>query len=64
MVCVGVLYSLYGVAPFTLGGLPGIFLGVFSFLFLIIGITLLINVYLSLQLQKTVEIEDHGHTFF
>jgi tetratricopeptide (TPR) repeat protein len=64
MACVGVLYFLYGVAPFMLGNGYGILLGLISSPYLIVGITLLINVYLSLRLESSGEYEDNGYTFF
>jgi len=64
MACMGVLYFLYGVSPFMLGNGYGILLGLISSPYLIIGITLLINVYLSLRLESSGEYEDNGYTFF
>jgi len=64
MACMGVLYFLYGVSPFMLGNGYGILLGLISSPYLIIGITLLINVYLSLRLESSGKYEDNGYTFF
>jgi tetratricopeptide (TPR) repeat protein len=64
MACMGVVYFLYGISPFMLGNGYGIFLGVISSPYLIVGIALLINVFLSLQLEKFSETEDNGYTFF
>ena len=64
MACVGVLFSLSGALPFTLGDLNGMVAGIISSPYLVIGIALLINVYLSLQLENSGEDEDNGCTFF
>ena len=64
MAFMGVVYSLYGVLAFTLGKGYGVLMGIISSPYLIIGIALLINVYLSLRLEKTREYEDNGYTFF
>ena len=64
MTCVGILYLLYGAVPFTLGNGMGILTGLISSPYFVIGITLLINVYLSLRLEKAGEDEDNGDTFF
>jgi tetratricopeptide (TPR) repeat protein len=64
MACMGVLYFLYGVSPFMLGNGYGILLGLISSPYLIVGITLLINVYLSLRLEDSGKYEDNGYTFF
>jgi len=64
MACMGVLYFLYGVSPFMLGNGYGILLGLISSPYLIVGITLLINVCLSLRLESSGEYEDNGYTFF
>lgn len=64
MACMGVLYFLYGVSPLMLGNGYGILLGLISGPYLIVGITLLINVYLSLRLEDSGEYEDNGYTFF
>jgi superkiller protein 3 len=61
---VGVLYSLYGALAFTLGNWYGVLTGIISSPYLIIGIALLINVYLSLRVEKSSEQEDNGFTFF
>lgn len=64
MTFVGVLYFLYGVLPFTLGGFYGIVLGIVYSPYSIVGTMLLLNVFLSLPLVKTEEYEDNGYTFF
>ena len=64
MVFVGVLYFLYGISPFTLGNLYGIIAGIIYCPYSIVGIMLLVNVYLSLRLEKSGEYEDNGYTFF
>jgi tetratricopeptide (TPR) repeat protein len=64
MAYVGLLYFLYGVLPFTFGNLAGIFAGIIYSPYLIVGIALLINVFLSLRLENSVEYEDNGYTFF
>lgn len=64
MVFMGILFSLYGFAPFMLGGFLGILTGVVSSPYLIVGVALLVNVYLSLRLEKEDESEDNGYTFF
>ena len=64
MACVGVLFSLSGALPFTLGDLNGMVAGIISSPYLVIGIALLINVYLSMQLENSGEDEDNGCTFF
>lgn len=64
MACMGVLYFLYGVSPFMLGNGYGILLGLISSPYLIVGITLLINVCLSLRLESSGEYENNGYTFF
>jgi hypothetical protein len=38
--------------------------GIINSPYLVIGIALLINVYLSLKLEKAGEYEDNGYTFF
>lgn len=62
MTFVGVLYFLYGVLPFTLGGFYGIVLGIIYSPYSIVGTMLLVNVFLSLR--KTDEYEDNGLAFF
>jgi tetratricopeptide (TPR) repeat protein len=64
MAFVGVLYSFYGALAFTLGNWYGVLTGIISGPYLIIGIALLINVYLSLRAEKPSEYEDNGYTFF
>jgi tetratricopeptide (TPR) repeat protein len=64
MACVGFLYFLFGVLPFTLGNSNGVLAGIINSPYLVIGIALLINVYLSLKLEKAGEYEDNGYTFF
>lgn len=64
MAYLGVCYSAYGVLAFTLGKWYGVFTGILSSPYLIVGIALLINVYLSLRLEKPDEYEDNGYTFF
>ena len=64
MAFMGVVYSLYGVLAFTLGKWYGVLTGIISSPYLIVGIALLINVYLSLRLEKPGEYEDNGYTFF
>lgn len=64
MTFMGVLYFLYGAVPFTLGNGIGFLTGVISSPYLVVGTALLINVYLSLWLEKAGENEDNGYTFF
>lgn len=64
MAFTGFLYFLSGFAPFTLGNLEGIFAGIINSPYLAIGTALLVNVYLSLRLEKDDENEDNGYTFF
>jgi tetratricopeptide (TPR) repeat protein len=64
MVFMGILFSLYGLIPFMLGDLTGLITGIISSPYLIVGIALLVNVYLSLRLEKEDENEDNGYTFF
>ena len=64
MAFVGVVYSLYGVLAFTLGNWYGVLTGIISGPYLIIGVALLINVYLSLRLKRSGEYKDNGYTFF
>ena len=64
MACMGIVYSLYGMVPFMIGNWAGIFTGIISSPYLIVGIALLINVYLSLRLEEADESEDNGYTFF
>lgn len=60
----GILSFLSGFLPFTLGDSSGIITGIFYSPYLIIGAALLLNVYLSLRLEKEIEYEDNGYTFF
>jgi hypothetical protein len=64
MAFMGVVYSLYGVLAFTLGNWYGVLTGIISSPYLIIGVALLINVYLSLRLKRSGEYKDNGYTFF
>ena len=64
MVYVGVSYFLYSALPFTFGDLAGIFVGILYSPYLIVGIALLINVILSLRLEKAVDNEDNDYAFF
>jgi|GEM_PF-1569371 len=64
MVFVGILYFLYGILPFTLGNLYGTIAGIIYSPYSIVGVILLVNVYLSLRLEKSDEYEDNGYTFF
>ncbi len=64
MAYIGVLYVSYGILVFTLGNWYGVFTGILSSPYLVVGIALLINVYLSLRLEKLGEHEDNGDTFF
>lgn len=64
MAFVGVLYFLSGIVPFTLGNSEGIFTGIIYSPYSAIGAALLVNVYLSLRLEKDDENEDNGYTFF
>jgi tetratricopeptide (TPR) repeat protein len=64
MTCMGIVYSLYGVVPFMIGNWAGIFTGIISSPYLIVGIALLINMYLSLRLEAADEYEENGYTFF
>ena len=64
MAFVGALYFLSGVLPFTLGNSEGIFTGIIYSPYSVIGAALLVNVYLSLRLEKEDENEDNGYTFF
>ena len=64
MTFVGVLYSSYGALAFTLGNWYGVLTGIVSGPYFIVGIALLINVYLSLRVEKSGEHEDNGDTFF
>jgi tetratricopeptide (TPR) repeat protein len=49
MMYIGVLYSSFGILAFTLGNWYGVFTGILSSPYLIVGIALLINVYSSLR---------------
>jgi tetratricopeptide (TPR) repeat protein len=64
MAFIGVVYFLYGILPFTLGNLSGIVVGLISSPYLMVGILLLINVYLSLRLERSDEDEENDCTFF
>lgn len=64
MAFMGILFSLYGAAPFILGNLEGLMVGIISSPYLMVGIALLMNVYSSLRLEKPDEYEDNGYTFF
>lgn len=64
MTFVGILYFLYGVSPFILGNIYGIIAGIIYSPYSIVGALLLVNVYLSLRLEKSEESEDNGYTFF
>lgn len=64
MAFMGIVYSLYGVLAFTIGNWYGVLTGIISSPYLIIGIALLINVYLSLRLEEPSEHENNGYTFF
>lgn len=64
MVLVGVIYFLSGILPFTLGNVYGIIAGVTYSPYSIVGVLLLVNVYLSLRLEKPAEYEDNGYPFF
>ena len=64
MACMGIVYFLYGVSPFILGDWYGILVGIVSSPYLVVGIALLVNVYLSLRLEKPAEDEENGYTFF
>ena len=61
MAYAGVLFFLYGAVPFTLGT-AGYFLSIVTSPYLVVGLALLKNVYLSFQL--TEDDDDNGHTFF
>jgi tetratricopeptide (TPR) repeat protein len=64
MAFIGLLYCLYGLAPFLLGNFIGIITGLISVPYSVVGILLLTNVYLSLQFVKPDEFEDWGEPFF
>jgi tetratricopeptide (TPR) repeat protein len=64
MAFVGIFYFVNGVLPFALGNPSGIFIGIIYSPYLVIGAALLVNVYLSLRLEKENENEDNGYTFF
>jgi tetratricopeptide (TPR) repeat protein len=64
MAFVGIFYFLNGVLPFAIGNPNGIFIGIIYSPYLVIGAALLVNVYLSLRLEKENENEDNGYTFF
>lgn len=64
MFLVGILYFLYGISPFALGNLFGIIAGIIYSPYSIFGAMLLVNVYLSLRLEKSDEYENNGYTFF
>jgi len=64
MALIGTMYSLSGILPFIFGGIKQIFIGITFAPYLMIGIALLTNVYLSLRLRKDSENEDNGYTFF
>jgi tetratricopeptide (TPR) repeat protein len=64
MAYVGIFYFLSGVITFTLGDLAGIFVGILYSPYLIVGIALVINVILSLRLEKAVDNEDNDYAFF
>ncbi len=63
MVIAGIVFTLYGIVPFSLGNLYGIVLGVISSPYSIVGVLLLVNVVLSLN-AKTDESIDNGNPFF
>ena len=64
MAYIGVLYVSFGIVAFTFGNWYGVFTGILSSPYLVVGIALLINVYLSLRLEKSSEYEENGYTFF
>lgn len=64
MAFVGALYFLCGVLPFTIGSAYGIIGGIIYSPYSIVGALLLVNVYLSLRLEKSEVAEDNGFTFF
>lgn len=64
MVYLGVSFLFSGGLPILLGGLNGILVAILYSPYFIVGITLLINVYLSLRIKKSGEYEDNGNTFF
>ena len=64
MALVGVFYSLNGILPFAIGNPYGIFIGIIYSPYLVIGVALLVNVYLSLRLEKENENEDNGYKTF
>jgi|CXWL01.1.fsa_nt_gi tetratricopeptide (TPR) repeat protein len=64
MALVGIFYSLNGILPFAIGNPYGIFIGIIYSPYLVIGVALLVNVYLSLRLEKENKNEDNGYTFF
>jgi tetratricopeptide (TPR) repeat protein len=64
MAFVGGLYFLCGVLIFTLGNAYGIIMGIVYSPYSIVGALLLVNVYLSLRLEKHDGTEDNGYTFF
>lgn len=64
MAYVGIFYFLYSLLPFTFGNFAGIFVGILYSPYLIVGIALLINVILSLRLEKAVDSEDNDYAFF
>ncbi len=64
MAFVGIFYFLNGALPFAIGNPNGIFIGIIYSPYLAIGAALLVNVYLSLRLEKENENEDNGYTFF
>jgi len=64
MACIGILFSIFGLLPFMLGNLTGVLIGIIFSPYLVVGIALLVNVYLSLRLENSDEYEDNGLTFF
>jgi tetratricopeptide (TPR) repeat protein len=66
MTCVGLIYCspLFGVIPFLQGDNSFILVTILYSPYWIVGIMLLINVFLSLQLEKSDEHEENNSTFF
>jgi tetratricopeptide (TPR) repeat protein len=63
MVVVGVVYFLYGTAPFALNARAAVVIGIIYGPYLLVGAMLLLNVYLSLWAEIDEENED-GQVFF
>jgi len=64
MVIMGIWFFLIDILPFAGGDANGVLMGIIYSPYLVIGATLLLNVYLSLRLENYDESEDNGYTFF